>query len=146
MLLEGSVFLLVTVLVVVVVRRRREEERLLVLDWDQDVVYLAQFPPSPSVRSISPFALKLETWLRLANIPYKNLYTRKFSRTSHTIPYIELNGKQLADSNRIIQTLKTHFQSDVDLELTEEERASAHVAMAMVENHTAQVRNPIGRH
>ena len=146
MLLEGSVFLLVTVLVVVVVRRRREEERLLVPDWEQDVVYLAQFPPSPSVRSISPFALKLETWLRLANIPYKNLYTRKFSRTSHTIPYIELNGKQLADSNRIIQTLRTHFQSDVDLELTEEERASAHVTMAMVENHTAQVRNPIGRH
>ena len=112
-------------------------------DWSRDVVYLYQFPLCPSVRTISPFALKLETWLRLADIPYKNVYTRKFSRVSHTIPYIELNGKHLADSNRIIQTLRTHFQSDVELELTEDQRAIAHIAMSMVENHTAQVRNPV---
>ena len=37
-------------------------------DWEEDVVYLFQFPLSPSVRSISPFAIKLETWLRMTGI------------------------------------------------------------------------------
>ena len=30
------------------------------------------------MRSISPFSLKLETWLRLAEIPYINVYTRRY--------------------------------------------------------------------
>ena len=145
MIAEGSVFLLiVTILVVLVIRRRRRREELLVPDWSPDVVYLAQFPPSPRVRSISPFSLKLETWLRLAHIPYKNIYTRTFSKTSHTIPYIELNGRQMADSNRIIETLRSHFQPEVDQDLTDEQIAAAHVTTSMIENHTAQVRHSQG--
>ena len=37
-------------------------------DWKKDVVYLCQFYLVPSVRTISPFALKLETWLRISGI------------------------------------------------------------------------------
>ena len=109
-------------------------------DWRQDEVYLAQFPPSPRVRSISPFSLKLETWLRLAQIPYKNVYTRKFSRASHTIPYIELNGQQISDSNRILETLRSQFQVEVDPGLTAKEKAADHAVTSMIENHTTQVR------
>ena len=39
-------------------------------DWKKDVVYLCQFPLVPSVRTISPFAIKLETWLRVSGKPY----------------------------------------------------------------------------
>ena len=139
MLLEGSVFLLVTVLVVVVVRRRRrEEERLLVPDWEQDVVYLAQFPPSPSVRSISPFALKLETWLRISNIKYENVITTKFHPKTGLIPYIELNGESFSDSNIIIEKLKKEFNVSVDETLTVEQLAMSHAATSMVENFTTQ--------
>ena len=64
MLLEASVFLLVISLIIVQIFRRRNsgvktESSLLVPDWIPDTVYLAQFPPSPRVRSISPFSLKL---------------------------------------------------------------------------------------
>ena len=116
------------------------ENCLLVPDWRQDEVYLAQFPPSPRVRSISPFSLKLETWLRLAQIPYQNVYTRKFSRASHTIPYIELNGHQISDSNRILETLRSQFQVEVDPGLTAQEKAADHAVTSMIENHTTQVR------
>ena len=101
MIVEISVFLLLlTLLMIQIVRVRRQKNALLFTDWSRDLVYLAQFPPSPNVRSISPFSLKLETWLRLAKIPYKNIYTRKFAKSSHTIPYIELNGVQIADSKK----------------------------------------------
>ena len=33
-------------------------------DFRNNVVYMVQFPVSPYIRSISPFALKLETYLR----------------------------------------------------------------------------------
>ena len=121
-------------------RRKRLEDGLLVTDWSQGQVYLAQFPPSPRVRSISPFALKLETWLRLAKIPYKNVYTRRFSKASHTIPYIELNGEQISDSNRIMETLRSQFTAEVDLGLTSQQTATDHALISMIENHTAQVR------
>ena len=112
---------------------------LLEPNWTQDQVYLAQFPPSPHVRSISPFSLKLETWLRLTGIPYENIYTRKFSKHGHTIPYIEINGEQVADSGKIINTLKGYFNVNPDPGLTDEENAVAHAVTVMVEHHTAQV-------
>ena len=106
MLLEISLVLLLALLVLIlatVISRRKRKDGLLVPDWKPDTIYLAQvsslssiytlytvfytiytvylhpsqFPPSPGVRSISPFSLKLETWLRLANIPYINVYTRR---------------------------------------------------------------------
>ena len=146
MLLEVvSLFLfLVAVLAAVqIIKMRRSKQAndcLLVKDWTPDTVYLAQFPPSPNVRSISPFSLKLETWLRLAKIPHKNVYTRKFAASSHTIPYIELNGVQVADSNLIMSLLRKHCSVDPDSLLGSEQVAVSHAVTSMLENHTAQVR------
>ena len=74
-------------------------------DYKENMIYLVQFPVSPSIRSISPFALKLETYLRLKNVPYEPVYSQKFSTKGQT-PYIELNGEQIPDSNVIIQELE----------------------------------------
>ena len=107
-------------------------------DWERDVVYLCQFPLCPSVRSISPFALKLETWLRLANIKYENIFTMKFHPKTHQIPYIELNGESFSDSNMIISQLTGEFNVSLDNDLTGEQLALSQAATSMVENHTAQ--------
>ena len=57
------------------------------------------------------------TWLLLYNrfikcllsgITYENIYTEVFSAKGQ-IPYIELNGEEIADSNIIITTLKKYF-------------------------------------
>ena len=45
---------------------KKKEVGLQKKEWEKDVVYLCQFFLCPSVRTISPFALKLETWLRVS--------------------------------------------------------------------------------
>ena len=44
--------------------------QLIKKDWEKNVVYLFQFPLCPTVRTISPFALKLETWLKLTGTKF----------------------------------------------------------------------------
>jgi len=107
-------------------------------DWKQDVVYLCQFPLCPSVRSISPFAIKLETWLRVAGIKYECIYTKSFHPKTGQIPYIEINGEQYADSNLIIEMLTEKFNVTLDSSLTAEQKAVSHAVTSMVENFTAQ--------
>jgi hypothetical protein len=40
-------------------------------DFEQDVVYLYQFCRTPFLPSLSPYCLKVETWLRLAGVKYE---------------------------------------------------------------------------
>ena len=80
-------------------------------DWKKDMVYLYQFPLVPKVRTISPFALKLETWLRVNKIAYENIETMTFSKKGQ-MPYIEFNGEEIPDSNVIIATMKKYFDVD----------------------------------
>ena len=62
------------------------------------------FHVSPNI-FINFYSIKLETWIKLNGIPYENVYSIKFSKKGQ-IPYIELNGEQIADSNIIIPKLK----------------------------------------
>ena len=67
---------------------------------------------SSMVINLIKFSLKLETWIKLNKIPYENVYSIKFSKKGQ-IPYIELNGNQLADSNLIIPRLKVIIQINI---------------------------------
>ena len=51
------------------------------------------------------------------------------------VPYIELNGEQLADSNLIIQELPGRFgKKSLDEHLSEEEKAQATALHALIED------------
>jgi len=110
----------------------------MVKNWNKDMVYLCQFPCSPGMRSISPFALKLETWLRLTGIQYTNVYTTTFSKSTKMIPYIELNGKELADTSVIIKDFKKMFQVNPDENLNSKQLALGHTLKRMVECYTVK--------
>ncbi|KAL1456174.1 hypothetical protein WDU94_000922 [Cyamophila willieti] len=41
------------------------------VNFEKDVIYLYQFSRTPVIPSISPYCLKVETWLRLAGLKYE---------------------------------------------------------------------------
>lgn len=43
-------------------------------NFEKDVVYLYQFSRTPTIPSVSPYCLKVETWLRLAGLKYEVSY------------------------------------------------------------------------
>ena len=48
-------------------------------------VYLHTFPPLPHVYSMSPFSLKVESWLRLHGIDYECVYCMECGRQLLTL-------------------------------------------------------------
>lgn len=114
----------------------KQKPKLLKPNYQKDVVYLAQFPCVPYIRSISPFCLKLETWLRMHKIRYESVYTLKFGPKGQ-IPYVEFNGEQIPDSAIIIDKLSKHFNVNDNDGIDKEQLAFAHSMSVMVENRTA---------
>lgn len=48
-------------------------------DFEKDIIYLYQFSRTPFLPSLSPYCLKVETWLRLAGLKYEvSSYSFKF--------------------------------------------------------------------
>ena len=99
-------------------------------------IVLHQFRPSSSgVVSVSPPCLKLETFLRMVKLPYENDYSMAFSKKGK-MPWIEFNGRAIADSNFCIRFLEKEFQVDVDSHLSVTERAIGHCIRTMLEENT----------
>lgn len=106
-------------------------------------VYLFTFPRVHHVHNISPFSLKVESFLRMNNIRYEVIPTFKFSPKGQ-IPYIRLNSKDgplIADSNFIIRYLSKQLGLDkVENDfLTSNERSVSHAFTRMIEEHTTQI-------
>ena len=99
------------------------------------VVLLHQPPISDGVPMISNFALKLETYLRMADIPYENSFVPKMS-SKGKIPWIAYNGKRIADSNFCIAFLNEEFKVTLDDKLSKTEKAVSHAIKTMVEENT----------
>ena len=107
---------------------------LMVRDWSEDVVQLVQFPRTHTIVSLSPYSLKLETWLRMAGIKYRNVSNQLTTASSKgQVPFVELNGRQLADSNMIIDHLRDHFHVPIDDQLSAQEKAQARAFHFLIE-------------
>lgn len=62
-------------------------------DYEKDVVYLYQFPRTPLLPSLSPYGLKVETWLRLNGIKYEvSVYASIFLPSSLLPPRFRTAG------------------------------------------------------
>lgn len=105
-------------------------------DFEQDVVYVYQFNRTAQVPSISPYCLKVETWLKLNGVKYENVdHKGKLRSKRGQLPFVELNGEEIADSDNIIKVLGKKFEKDIDEGLECEQRNVQHAMIKMVENH-----------
>jgi glutathione S-transferase len=102
-------------------------------DTPKDVVILHQLKRGKTVPNLSPFALKLETYLRMANIPYQVDETYPFSAKGK-IPWITLNGEHLADSQIILEFLQKKFNKTIGNH-SEEQRALGTLARVVADEY-----------
>lgn len=66
--------------------------------YPKDKVILHQFPRGIYAPSASPFVMKLETWLRMTGIPYKNEYSLQMSKKGQ-VPWITYNNEVFKKTN-----------------------------------------------
>ncbi|KAK3772106.1 hypothetical protein RRG08_061190 [Elysia crispata] len=99
-----------------------------------NTVVLTGLPRAPFTPSVTPFAVKLETYLRLAKIPYQNDFTVRTS-SKGKFPWISYNGEVVADSQISMEFLNDKLGIDLNKGLTEAERAQAHAFRVMVDEH-----------
>ncbi|MBD2460286.1 glutathione S-transferase N-terminal domain-containing protein [Oscillatoria sp. FACHB-1407] len=87
--------------------------------------------------SISPACMKLETWLRMAQIPYQRNQDLDLSLAPKgKIPFIEDRGEFIGDSTLIVQRLQQRTGIDLDRTLTPEQQAIALAFRRMLKEHT----------
>jgi len=102
--------------------------------YPHDKVTLVQIPRGPFAPSLSPFPMKLETYLRMANIPYQSEESRVMSSKSKT-PWMVYEGQEIADSQICIEFLNQARGVDLSSHLSDSERAIAEAFRTTAEDH-----------
>jgi glutathione S-transferase len=103
-------------------------------------ITLFQFPRMFGIPNVSPFCCKLETWLRIAGVPYEVVDTpdpRKGPKGK--LPFIEDAGVRIADTSRIVDHLVKTRGVDPDARLGASQRAIALLVQRTLEEHYAFV-------
>jgi glutathione S-transferase len=99
------------------------------------MITLYQFKRLAGFPNPSPFCVKLETYLRMAGLPYEAKSVLRPGSTTGKCPYIVIDGETIADSNLIIATLEARFGHPVDGKLTLAQRGESLAFQRMLEEH-----------
>ena len=87
----------------------------------------------------APFPLKLETWLRMAGIPYEFVIANDPNKgPKGKSPWIEIGTERMGDSALIIEFLEQRFGINMDAHLGAQQRALAVSVQRMLEEHFHQ--------
>jgi glutathione S-transferase len=96
---------------------------------------LHKFGTAWGIPDISPFVVKLETYMRMAGIPYETKQGDPRKAPKKKMPYVVDDGVVLGDSRFIIEHLETKRGISLDARLTPRERAIATAFQSMLEEH-----------
>lgn len=103
-------------------------------DVGQDIVVLHMFPRGRFCPNLSPFVLKLETYLRMAEVPYQVDFEEPLGPKGKS-PWISLNGEEIGDSQLIMEMLGPKYGKDFSSHLSTEQLAIARAMRIMIEDH-----------
>lgn len=91
------------------------------------MIVLRQFPPAFGLPNSSPFCFKVETYLRMAGLPYEVKVGDPRKAPKGKLPVIEDDGVVISDSHHILQHLEKTKGKPLDEGLTPEQKAQMHV-------------------
>lgn len=100
------------------------------------MIKLYQFKPAFGLPNASPFCMKVETYLRMAGLPYecpRGADLRKAPKGK--LPYIDDDGTIVADSTLIRMHLERRHGIDFDKALSPEQKGTAWAVEKMLEDH-----------
>ena len=104
------------------------------------MITVFNFAPAWGLPTPSPFGLKLEAYLRFANIAYEcEFVQRPVHSPKGTVPWIRDNGLELADTGFIIEHLQQVHGDRLNDGLTVTQLATAHAVRRMVEENLARI-------
>lgn len=132
-----NITLLLVIVVVVGVWRKKSKpkmsESFLLIDPPKDTVVLHQYGAAPFVPSISPFVMKLETYLRVADIPYVNKFDR-WPGPKDKLPWVQYNHHVVPDSQKCIEFLNEECRVDLNKQLCSYQLALGHLVRRTCED------------
>ena len=99
------------------------------------MIKLYQFPPAFGLPNASPFCMKLETYLRMAGLPFERVNSSGavMKAPKRKLPYIDDGGTIVADTSFIIDYLKGRYGDPLDAKLSPPERAVATAFQRLIE-------------
>lgn len=100
------------------------------------MIILYQFPPNWGLPNASPFCMKLETYLRMAKLPFEiKQVINPRKNPKGKLPCISDDGKKIADSGFIIDYLQQKYGDLLDSHLNEQQKAQALTLRRTLEEH-----------
>ena len=100
------------------------------------MIKLYQYPSGWDVPNLSPFCMKVETYLRMTGLSYEIIYeTDPRKSPKGKLPFIEDNGRQISDSSLIVEYLKRQYGDVLDDKLTPAQTALSLALQRLLEDH-----------
>ena len=97
-------------------------------------IKLYQFHTAFGLPNLSPFCMKVETYLRMAKLDFEIVEIGDpRSMPKGKAPVIEDQGNTIADSSFILEYLEDTYHPDFDAGLSPEDRATAHAFARLLE-------------
>lgn len=100
------------------------------------MITLYQTPTAWGTPNLSPFCIKLESYLRMIGQTYQVQPADLRKAPKGKVPYVDVDGRLMGDSQFIIEYLKQKFGDTLDAKLTAEQMAIGHTVRRMLEEST----------
>lgn len=98
------------------------------------MIYLHQYPPAWGLSSLSPFCIKVETFLRQNQLTYTVVVERNPSRgPKGKMPFVVDKGVRIADSSFIMAALIRDYNLEGYGNANQAQKAAAHAFEKMIE-------------